>query len=890
MASSPAQKWVYSTDDVASGVIGRDAKTLGGKGARLAWLADRGFDVPPTWFLPARAFVTAVRALPTGHELRSLLRAESTRSLYLRASEARDALAEAAWPLGLEEELRATYRALAVDAPWGLAVRSSATSEDGQLTSMAGLSVSRLAVGDEDVFLEAVREVWCSLYDPSALEYLRSRFVRDAAMAVVFQPTVRARASGVLLVPEHADSQNPGFLVNASLGLGTSVVSGMATPDLFRIDEEGRVLERSIAPDRIATRFEKGKLIDEPVLDTGDALSAADLEKVAQLGRRLRIAGSGGWDAEFTFEEERLVLVQARPLTARRLSLQKNAVYTNANLGEALPGVATPMTWSVAGAFAEEGFKRAFGVLGCKITKGTELVVDVYGRFYLNLSSFSEILGQIPWIDVETLVELGGGGELPSALDPTPPKPRRASARTLARMPFVLRGLIEEQRLLDDKVAAFEEEISERVRAHRAMDLTILPDEGLGRRLREIERLLARTGKIMLTCAAASMAMHLCLRALFSRDDDPDGKRGSLAVTAGIRDLESARPALGLLGLAHALERDREAFKLFESYAGAPGALIDALPEGPFKKALGQFLEAHGDRAVREAELATPRWREDPSTLFAMLRATLRGDPEAATRALNDRNETAVRELEKELASLPFARRQLAALLVPRAQRATRYRERLRAWVLVVLGMMREVVLDADRRIGRLVPELADERARWAGKPGGDIPDAFFLTQSELIDALDRARTNLLPFFRTRRGDYARNALRPEPESTFRGAPSPLQAPPRGERLLGVGASPGIVSGVARVIRSAEKLDELRPGEILVTHATDIGWTPIFPQVAAVVTELGGALSHAAIVAREFGIPTVVSARTATLSVRTGDRLRVDGDRGIVEVLERAGT
>ncbi|RYZ61647.1 MAG: hypothetical protein EOP08_13210, partial [Proteobacteria bacterium] len=403
--------------------------------------------------------------LPTGYELRSLLRAESTRSLYLRATEAREALAAAPWPPGLEDELRALYRSLAEQAPWGLAVRSSATSEDGQLTSMAGLSVSRLAVSSEADFLTAVRDVWGSLYDPSALEYLRSRFVRDAAMAVVFQPTVVARAAGVLLVPEHADSQNPGFLVNASLGLGTSVVSGLATPDLYRIDEEGRILERATAAEKRPTKVENGILV-EGAIESGDALTASDLEKVAQLGRRLRVAGSGGWDAEFTLENDRIVLVQARPLTARRLSLQKNAVYTNANLGEALPGVATPMTWSVAGAFAEEGFKRAFGVLGCKIPKGTELVANVYGRFYLNLTSFSDILGQIPWIEVETLIELGGGGEVPSGLQVQPARPKRSNGRLLLRMPFVLRGLLEEQRLLDDKVAAFEEDMTERVRAH----------------------------------------------------------------------------------------------------------------------------------------------------------------------------------------------------------------------------------------------------------------------------------------------------------------------------------------------------------------------------------------------------------------------------------------
>src|SRR5690606_5282807 len=134
---------------------------------------------------------------------------------------------------------------------------------------------------------------------------------------------------------------------------------------------------------------------------------------------------------------------QARPLAAQRLTLQKGAIYTNANVGEALPGVATPMTWSVATAFAEEGFRRAFAVLGCKLPKGTELIANVYGRFYLNLTSFTQVLGQVPWVDVSTLLELGGGGELATSLATAAPEgASRGSARTLLRMPWVLKRLL----------------------------------------------------------------------------------------------------------------------------------------------------------------------------------------------------------------------------------------------------------------------------------------------------------------------------------------------------------------------------------------------------------------------------------------------------------------
>jgi pyruvate,water dikinase len=202
--------------------------------------------------------------------------------------------------------------------------------------------------------------------------------------------------------------------------------------------------------------------------------------------------------------------------------------------------------------------------------------------------------------------------------------------------------------------------------------------------------------------------------------------------------------------------------------------------------------------------------------------------------------------------------------------------------------MLREAALDADRRLLRRDADLdRDWKALVkAGSPLAAVPSAFCLTIDELVTSLRSHRTELAALVRSRRAELARDQARPDPPATFVGAPPPVVLPPAGGDVLqGLPASPGIVEGRARVLFFESEMDDLQPGEILVVRTTDVGWTPLFLVAAGVVTELGGPLSHAAVVAREFGVPSVVNVAGVMRAIRGGDVLRVDGDRGIVERL-----
>jgi pyruvate,water dikinase len=188
--------------------------------------------------------------------------------------------------------------------------------------------------------------------------------------------------------------------------------------------------------------------------------------------------------------------------------------------------------------------------------------------------------------------------------------------------------------------------------------------------------------------------------------------------------------------------------------------------------------------------------------------------------------------------------------------------------------MMRSVVLDADRRLLRLDPSIGE---------GG----AFFCTFDELLAALAIGRHDLGELVAARRAEHARDLARPDPPPTFVGRPPPVALPPSGGAVLrGLAASGGVVEGPVRLVGpGGASPAALLPGEILVARTTDVGLTPLFLVAAGVVTELGGPLSHAALVAREYGVPAVVNVGGATTALHDGDRVRVDGDRGVVERL-----
>lgn len=842
--------WIYSLAEVPPSV----SRHVGGKAARLAWLIRNGFDVPAAWVVPATAFDACLTSLPAALRPASLLSIRSDAELGRRVSEAADRL-QAYRPTG---SMKLALERLGASRPgerW--AVRSSALGEDGAAHSMAGMAGTVLDVSAEEL-PAALANVWASVASERWVHYARKAGIRELRMGVVLQALVPARAAGVMF----ANEGDGGAVINAAFGLGTSVVDGARTPDAWRLSPNGTVVERSLAHK----------------VDESASLSDTDLAQLAGLAARLRPHAPHAWDVEFAFDLNKLWVVQARPITHRPYPEggDSHTVWSNANVGEALPGVATPLTWSVAGAFSEAGFRAAFRTLGCKPPKGVPLIGSVHGRIYLNLTAFTRVASQVPWLDPRVLVELGGGkgGDI-LADEESRPSP----VGFLARLPLTAYRLAQQQWDLGDRVRVFEEKAFQERADFDAIDWRILPDDGIARAFVDAQALLERTGTLMLSCASSALGSHLALRTLlwprFGKRTDGIVQR----LTAGLDSLESAVPGRELLRIVARASGDAEAL---EDIANPPPKKLKDLKSPWLATEMSRFVDRYGDRAVREAELSTTRWREDLTPVWAVLRTALKSGETGAVDVLRKSQDSVARvhadresTITEVRAALSPVERVVLRALVQRAQVSAQHRERTRAWVTRVLGMIRVLALEANRRLTARDAQLAE----WPHL----LEPVFLFEVDELLAVLSGTRRDLAGTARTRYAQYLRNTQRPDPPSTFTGAPPPGVLVPDGALVLrGLPGCPGVVRGRVRVLHRPEDMRLFEPGEVLVVHATDVGWTPLFLLAAAVVTELGGALSHAAIVAREYGVPTVVNAEGVTRTLRTGDQVLVNGDEGIV--------
>ncbi len=833
--------------------------------------------------LDIKPFRDLVSRLPAGCDPHALLRLRSGIVFLERTARARAFVLGDPLPPAIEKDLALLWELVEKDAPWGLAVRSSATGEDDDVTSMAGLAATELGVRGASDLGDALRKVWASTLLPRALTYLAAHGVRDVSMAVVFQIVVPADAAGVAFAASPPGSSglfHPSeMLVNAAFGLGAPVVDGVATPDVVRIDRATGVVREYLVAEkpRALVVGEKGTTLVaiDPDKSRSPAVSPAALARLAELGRALeKLEPKRAMDLEFVIEKDRVWIVQARPVLGGEFPEggDEQTVWSRANVGEALPGAATPLTWSIARSFSERGFRKAFASLGCSVPRGVHLVGNVHSRFYLNMTLFMRIAAQVPGLDPRTLLDLGGGSEVETLERQVAGISKRGF---YARLPLTAARLLTEQMRLGNEVDRFD---AHALRIHQnlgSIDFTILPDDALATTLQGARKLLDQCGQLMLSCASASLVSHVALKTVLARSMPAGAERIAQALSAGVGDLESALPGMALSQVAAIARHDEPARRALEE--GSVRAAVD-LPEGPTRRALSQFLATYGDRAVREVELAVPRWREDQTVLIGMLRAALRTvDPDAEGQLENARakSERELLALEKRLSLVEMS---LVRVLIARAQRFARLRERMRAWVTRVLGVLRAISLEIDRRLVRADPTVG---------PGA----VFFCTYEELLGVLSTARTDLGELVKMRRAELTRDQARLDPPVSFVGRPPPVVLPPsNGVALRGLPASGGVVEGPARLLGAGGLGAELLvPGEVLVARTTDIGLSPLFLVAAGVVTELGGPLSHAALVAREYGVPAVVNVQGATTAIKTGDMVRVDGDRGVVERLRKPG-
>ncbi len=809
---------------------------VGGKGLSLARTAAVGLPVPPGFVVTTDAY----------------------RRLY-RAGIASDA--------GFVEALNLAYRELGGGA---VAVRSSATAEDGAETSFAGQQETILGVVGEADLADAVERCWKSLYTERSLAYRRQQGIADdgAAMAVVVQRLVPAEVAGVLFTRDPQDATGEHLSVEASWGLGEAVVSGRVTPDRYRVN-----LATGIAVERHAGQktVEFTATGERPVEEAKQAqlcLSDSDLSSLADLARKVEACYGAPRDIEWAIAGGELFLLQARPITTatvaereamrtqtvaelRRIADPKGTIWVKFGIAEVLPEP-TPMTWDlIRRMLAQDG---GFGAMNRDLgsspdaSLGNESAFDlVAGRPMMNLSrlprmQFVRAPFEYPFAKFKadpklaltpapTLLGFGGiGGVLRLP----------ATVWRLWRMTRIPRAMMTTypDRFLNEVVQPFVKD----AKAALAQDWTALSSD------RVLELLHDWTNRTLVDFARESL------------------KATVLADLAWSNLFNLLQPKLG---------DERANAALAELSQGAKPPADAALADGIKSFAAGtlseaDFLERFGYRGRNEMELAQPRWSEDPAAV-----AKLRG---AGSAARSGFDELAAKidaigkvpddDLWKRIANearLVGHPRLGGAKTAANLRVLLGLREAAKHYFLLGYAVMRRALVELDGRFklnGGIFYLMRDELPLLAGTDLGAT-----------IAARKRARQLALSL------EVPAVLFSDDLDAIGRAEPAPDGA----TMLTGVALSAGVAEGSALVL--TEPVEPPDEPFVLVCPSTDPAWVPLFAKAKALVMETGGVLSHGAIVAREFGLPAVAGLPGVVRRLRSGQRIRVDGSRGTVTVM-----
>jgi len=859
MAMTSRVPLVMGLDDVRA-VTG----VVGGKGASLARLARAGFRVPPGFQVTTSAYLDFI---DRGGLRESVLAAAAGASgSDAAAARIRELFAGQPLPAPTAAAIAGAYAALGGDVP--VAVRSSATVEDLPGMSAAGQHDTYLNVRGEAAVLDAVKRCWASLWSARAMSYRARAGVDpgDVSIAVVVQRLVPAEAAGVLFTTDPVSGARDQVVISANWGLGESVVAGDVTPDVAvvgrsagKAGKAGKLASYRIGSKEVMTVADGAgtRTADTPPGQRAAAvLSPERAEELAATGLAIEELYGEPVDVEWALAGGELFVLQARPVTARgpgavgageewNDSLGGDYLWSNGNFGEALPDVMTPATWSfVKMTMARNSLQSppaypGFGRIG--------------GRFYFNVS-MSIALEALVGLSPRRFLAIVGPvfGKLPPVEEiPRPRLPRLRATRLMAgRLLALIRRVIASRRRMPEFLASSPRRCEQlRAEIEQATDAAVLA------RLwhQKVRPLLEEADDMLGTVGVQGGALASIPGKLTTLVGEADAALLLSGQQAGSTQLASLGPAVGLARLARG-EIDRDA-----------------------------FTREYGHRGPHEVELSIPRPAEDPAWIDGQL-AAIR-DTARDAEALLARQEAARAAAWERLTERDPGKAATARTMIARWAPLAREREAVRSEVIRSAWVARAWVLRA-------------------GKLTGHGDDLFLLELEETFGLLrgDPAPLATVPARRVSYETY--RALPPYP-SVIRGHFDPIRWAADPNRrvdyydqhaqtaspakaagtITGFPGAAGVVEGIARVLRTPEDGAQLGDGEILVTTVTNIGWTPLFPRAGAVVTDVGAPLSHAAIVAREFGIPAVVGCGDATTRLHSGDRVRVDGGNGTVEVL-----
>jgi len=854
---------------------------VGGKGANLGELTKAGFPVPGGFCVTTHAYQDFIATSPQMDRFFAALKEiDSTDLNQIRevGGRIRSHLLQLAIPEEIRDEIIQAWTKQGANNAY--AVRSSATAEDLPNASFAGQQDTYLNIKGENELLQHVRKCWASLFTDRAIAY-RAKNVfdhREVHLSIVIQQMILPDISGILFTADPVNGNRSVVSIDASFGLGEALVSGLVSADLYKVKNE-RIIYKKISQKKIAIYSlpEGGTITQEiPEEQQGQqAMNDQQIINLAALGKRIQQHYGTPQDIEFCMVKGKFFIVQSRPITTlyplSEIPEQPLRVLLSFGHIQMMPNAMKPL-----------------GLSALRTAFPSQLFVEAGSRIYLDFTDFllSPIVRNLfpkllSAVDESMSRALAAVVKRPGIFvgnlhSDTPGAARNIAVPVLKKAWKILRT--GDPRLAKTRIEAY---MQGKMQQTRQALSSVQGVERLKVVQQQLDGMMMDIIQEIIPYVVPGILANKLLEKLLVR---------WMGNAAELHKLNKSLPGnvtteLGLqLGdladLLRKLPEVEEYLKTADDQTFYTG-LVQVTGGSIFKQAFEKFIDQYGMRCPGEIDLTNPRWREMPtqllSAIFSHMRSVKPGEHRERFAAGEKEAAEAVLRILSHVKENHF-KLKLAARLIAVFRYLGGLREHHKYLMSMILDECKKAIME---EVDELVKMRRMEQAQ----------DAYFLSLEEVIQMRQGDFSgNIAVLVAKRKEQYQwHQKLKPPRIMTSEGeiiiVPPDRRNVPEGV-LIGSPVSAGTAEGIARVILRPENA-VLHEGEILVAPQTDPGWTPLFQSAKAIVTEVGGLMTHGAVVAREYGIPAVVGVDDATTLIKDGERIRVDGDQGFVEILKQ---
>ncbi|MBX3014302.1 MAG: phosphoenolpyruvate synthase [Caldilineaceae bacterium] len=861
---------------------------VGGKGANLGELAKlEGIRVPAGFCISTEAYQRIIGTSSAINELLAQL-AQLKGEDQGQIRELSAALRRLIEGTTIPEEIQAAvvHQLARLGANAAYAVRSSATAEDLPTASFAGQQDTYLNVMGQEAILKQISRCWASLFTERAITYrLQQGFDhRKVSLAVVVQKMLFPQVAGILFTADPITGNRLVVSIDASFGLGEALVSGLVNADTYRV-RNGKIIEKQISTKQLAMGAANagGTQVQAiaPEQQNSQALTDAQIVQLAQIGRTIEAHFGQPQDIEWCLVDETFSIVQSRPITTlypipdakdgveNVHSEQEKRVYISVGHQQMMTDAMKPLGLSLWQLTAGRPMYPAGGRLFVDVTQ--QLAAPASRAMLLGM------MGQHDPLMQDALMTLIARGDWLPVLPADPPTSGPAQSQ--------LGGASDHfQALIANDPTIVTELVQRSQRALAVLQQTIPTKTGtdlfdfLLEDLQQLKQSLAdpQSMGVIMTALNASAWLNEKMAAWVGEKNIADtlsqAAPNNITSAMGLALLDVAdviRPYPAVIAYLH--QANDETF----------GDDLVTLPGGQAARdAITAYLDQYGMRGVGEIDITRPRWREKPTSLVPLLLGNLKNFAPQASQQKFAQGQQAAQQKEADLlarlAQLPDGEQKVAETkrVISLLRNFIGYREYPKYSIVSRSFVYKQALLKEAERL--VQANVIREKE-----------DIYYLTFAEL-HAVVRTHQLDAQLIRQRKEEYKRNEKLTPPRvitsageiitGTYKRANLPANA------IVGLPVSAGVIEGRARVILNMEEAD-LAEGDILVTTFTDPSWTPLFVAIKGLVTEVGGLMTHGAVIAREYGLPAVVGVENATQRIKDGQPIRVHGTEGYVEIL-----